>query len=588
MMQRITDSLLSILIPGSILLHLLLAPYTKVEESFNVQATHDILTYGVPWLQWDINYANLFIREHYDHITFTGPVPRTFVGPLTLAGASLPFVRMLEAWGGIINGQLIVRAVLGLFNAFCMIQFRDGVAKSFGRNAANWYTVFQASQFHMMYYASRTLPNFFAFGTVTLATANLLPYAGRRPTSKKTRRRNKVALTLLTMAGVIFRSEIALLLASYTVYFYLHPNIGLPLRSIIPAGVLGLVIGLALTVPIDSFFWQRFWIWPELTGFIYNIVNRQSVNWGIQPWHFYFTDALPRVLFNRLIILVCLPFTLSIPILRRPALDILIPNLLFIAIYSFQPHKEWRFIIYTIPPINAIAAAGASWIWTRRAKSFAYRVLSLALVVSTLGAFAASGLSLAVSRLNYPGAEALNRLHSLVSNDTGVVKVHMDTLACMTGVTRFMERPPPVLTAANEKAFWVYDKEENEQRLLDPLFWEGMDYVIAEAPERVIGRWEILDTIGAYAGWKLLRPGDEVKEVADWRKIKKTCQKAIHDIREHNGPDGLWRCASLSYAKLEALVRVRITQGWWVKIEMEPRLRVLRKEKGVLIDPVMG
>lgn len=128
-----------------------------------------------------------------------------------------------------------------------------------------------------------------------------------------------------------------------------------PLRSIIPAGLLGLVIGLALTVPIDSFFWQRFWIWPELIGFIYNVVNKQSVNWGIQPWHFYFTDALPRVLFNRLIILVCLPFTLSIPILRRPALDILIPNLLFIAIYSFQPHKEWRFIVYTIPPINAVA-----------------------------------------------------------------------------------------------------------------------------------------------------------------------------------------------------------------------------------------
>lgn len=57
-----------------------------------------------------------------------------------------------------------VRAVLGLFNAFCLLSFRNGVSRTFGRNAANWFTVFQAGQFHMMYYASRTLPNFFAFG----------------------------------------------------------------------------------------------------------------------------------------------------------------------------------------------------------------------------------------------------------------------------------------------------------------------------------------------------------------------------------------------------------------------------------------
>ena len=61
-----------------------------------------------------------------------------------------------------LNG--IVRAILGLYNAFCILSFRNGVDKAFGHGAANWYILLQASQFHLMYYASRTLPNFFAFG----------------------------------------------------------------------------------------------------------------------------------------------------------------------------------------------------------------------------------------------------------------------------------------------------------------------------------------------------------------------------------------------------------------------------------------
>lgn len=85
------DTLIASLIPGVVLLHLYYAPYTKVEESFNIQATHDILKFGVPWriADWDL-------VKQYDHVTFPGSVPRTFVGPLALAGASWPLLRILD------------------------------------------------------------------------------------------------------------------------------------------------------------------------------------------------------------------------------------------------------------------------------------------------------------------------------------------------------------------------------------------------------------------------------------------------------------------------------------------------------------
>ena len=183
MLKTLTDILLAALIPLIILIHLYFAPYTKVEESFNIQAVHDILTYGLPYKN-----IQLKLQEQYDHLEFSGAVPRTFVGSLVLAMASLPFASFVKGFSRQMLGEpgfpaglqsggatvysrdnvlilhTLVRAMLGLFNAFCILSFRNGVAKTFGRNAANWFLVLQASQFHTMYYASRTLPNFFAYG----------------------------------------------------------------------------------------------------------------------------------------------------------------------------------------------------------------------------------------------------------------------------------------------------------------------------------------------------------------------------------------------------------------------------------------
>lgn len=52
--------------------------------------------------------------------------------------------------------------MLGLLNAVSVLFFQQGVRRAFGRVAANWYLVLQASQFHIVFYASRTLPNMFA------------------------------------------------------------------------------------------------------------------------------------------------------------------------------------------------------------------------------------------------------------------------------------------------------------------------------------------------------------------------------------------------------------------------------------------
>jgi alpha-1,6-mannosyltransferase len=86
------DMLLGLLIPASILIHLWVSPYTKVEESFNIQAVHDITAYGI---QFSRNKTH--IQDHYDHAEFPGAVPRTFVGALLLSLLSSPILPFISS-----------------------------------------------------------------------------------------------------------------------------------------------------------------------------------------------------------------------------------------------------------------------------------------------------------------------------------------------------------------------------------------------------------------------------------------------------------------------------------------------------------
>lgn len=458
--------------------YLTLAPFTKVEESFNMQAIHDIVYLGSSDL------------SKYDHVDFPGVVPRTFVGAGILGLVARTLKEMVFKGAMKFDIQLLSRGALGITNAVCFMFLRHSVADFFtlsrypnlGYIIASFFGAFQFSQFHMIYYASRALPNMMAMPVVTLAL------------SKAVAGEFEGTITLLTIAGTIFRVEILLLVAIFTLLCLVQRRVYF--SQAVVAGVKGLVIGSAITIGVDSYFWQHGTpsynpleqfqlVFPELQGFIFNVIEGNSSDWGVSPYSQYFLVDLPKLILNPVVLLLVPYGFVKDPSGKRGHLRLLgLTAILYVAIYSLQPHKEWRFIIYTVPIFTLLAAVGATSIWEKRNTNRIYMVGSVLIILTTFFTFVLSCFMGSISSFNYPGGFALEAFHDLpeVAKHTfhfgergqayvDPIMVHVDVPACMTGSIRFGESEDFTQSGAI-----IYDKTEDQESLED--LWDGFDYVI--------------------------------------------------------------------------------------------------------------
>lgn len=445
-------------------IHLVVCPFTKVEESFNLQAMHDLLYHR-------------FNISQYDHLEFPGVVPRTFLGPIFVTVLSAPFVVINSVFGASkFLSQYVVRAVLGTTVIFAFQTYRLAIEKELGKVTTTWLSLITASQFHFMYYLSRPLPNTFALILTLLAYGYWI-------------RQKHLHLIVTTAAAVIiFRGEVAILLG-----FILLAELTarrLKIKDLLKYGISSGLVMLAMTVSVDSYFWQR-WVWPEGEVLWYNIVLNKSSEWGTSPWLWYFYSAIPRAMSFSL-------FFLPLGLMVDKRIWILVfPALGFVTCYSFLPHKELRFIMYTFPLLNTAAARGCAYLWNTRLKSLFRVLLVLCVCFHLVFNLVTSGLLLYISYHNYPGGFALARLHQLEGDRTDV-SVHIDVLTAQTGVSRFAQVNP----------FWKYDKTENmtpggsEMMSCTYLLIEGRS-AFSSSVVSYQDTHDIVDSIPAYAYFKV-------------------------------------------------------------------------------------
>lgn len=486
----------------SIVFHLVISPYTKVEESFNIQAIHDILNYGI----WPDGLAN------YDHISFPGVVPRTFIGSLVVSGIAYPIIKVFGLFGlDLLEGdqlevQLLVRLIIGLCNGWMIIKLAsslkdiDFVSKRSREKSVlgDCFVFLMVTQFHILYYSSRTLPNFLALPLVNHALGKLL-------------KGDLSGLTWLAFVGIVFRIEVGVL----AVVIAVVSSIGFG-QSLIFINLLmlfaGTIAGLALSFSVDSYFWGELTI-PELVSLKYNVVDGKSANWGVEPFNAYFSVYLTK-LFRPPIILYLSAFGfMSDPSTETPAVEkpgdkvtrpsknsiriLMLSALIYILIMSFQGHKELRFIIYTVP-IFTMSGGNALSGFIRKSKgSLSTKLLVFLIIAVSLAANLLSIFSGYISSFNYPGGEALEFVNDYVSQSNEPLIVHMDVATCMTGVTRFGELHDDFIT---------YDKTEDSQKLNE--IWNAVDILVTSHPieeykNEDVNDWKKLKAVKAFKGYSL-------------------------------------------------------------------------------------
>lgn len=401
-----------------------------------------------------------------------------------------------------------------------------------------WFWALTLVQFHTNFYASRTLPNFFATPLTNIAIAYVLE-ASYTP-----------ALAILAFAAVVFRAELALLLASLALSLLLFRRISI--FSAVKTVVISGLSAAALSAAVDSYFWQRPVI-PELQGFLFNVVEGRSQEWGTEPYSAYFVHHLPKLLgaveYPGYLVLLLAPFgLLRDPTARFNHVRVLAAaSTIYVALYSLQPHKEWRFIVYVAPVYTLLFASGVVQV-SHALQTRVGEVMRVGfqLLVATLiaGIAAGTGIKTLASVYNYPGGDALSRFHShvpYVLDAPEPLVVHMDVATCMSGASLFGQQYAPALSTLgrdSSKVPWVvYDKTEDEEALEEIA--DSFDFVIsATSPDEIAEeyplpdprelKWKVVETAKGFNGIDVFAVKQKIKEF-DWKTIvaAETWNKAL-------------------------------------------------------------
>ena len=511
--QIILDILLFI-VPISLIL---LAPYSNYDESFNVNALHDIINIGLDKI------------DSFDHMKYPDMPKKT---SLPIIFLSLPAIYIPETCKNISNflslllisinnllptsisklynkdelsilltdtkilQLLFVRLLMSIISSFSILSLRKTIDHSCSQNSkfiGVWFSLFYYPLPHMMFYISRFVPHFVCLPLLNFAISMFISGDISR------------SLIVFTFIGIVFRVEILLFTAVLTIISASGIlRIGKPILSFREACV-SITISAALSIflcsRIDSYFWNTSFIIPTFKSALVDIFDGSYSNWGLNDFHIYFTEYYMKIFapgFEIVYLLTGLFLILSFCNLKRifgknvkhnelynidyinygvgTFSTLFWSNIFYVLVLSVNGKKEWKFLIYTISVLCAVGSSTFEWIQSRiEINRFIKKLLVALIILSYVTNLICCFIFGLISSWNYTGGESVQRLNLRIINENKFnnnmlkpIIIHWDEGTCKNGASSFTQISDNKL----HKSSWINEVDDNGKgKYHIPKYW---------------------------------------------------------------------------------------------------------------------
>lgn len=193
------------------------------------------------------------------------------------------------------------------------------------------------------------------------------------------------------------------------------------------------------------------WFHSAVVYLRFNLIEGKAAGWGVAPWYFF----LQRLWTSMPLVTAALAVGVLVGLRRAPGLFVV--GLLFFALHSASPHKEYRFILPVLPVLAALVAVGVSSLPLERLRQGG---MAFVVVASLVSAVTADRLTFGQLG-QYPGRESasawddngpVNRLMLVASQQTDLCGLFTPVHPAWMGGATYLHRRAPLYSPG-----WPYD-----------------------------------------------------------------------------------------------------------------------------------